>query len=202
MKALPILLIIAPVAALAASPFDGTWVTRAGSFRESAKPYVLIVDQNEFRCDDCGAPLRVKPDGQVHEVSGHGYDHAAVKIINPRSVVLVLRKGEKILDQDTFVASQDGKQLRVRILDQTGENGMHYEAKFNAAPVAIEGDPTHVMVSVRKLSGNEVQETDTLNGQPTDETVYAVSPDGKSIKVTDKDTQSGHDAHWVLDRQK
>lgn len=255
MKTLPILLVLTPAAALAASPFDGTWMERAGSYHNSGKPYVLIVDQNEYRCENCGSPMSVKPDGQFHEVTGHAYDSASAKIVNGRTVQVRERKSGKILEEYTLVASPDRKQLRAKIVDRMGEkpitayvlfvrssgtgpeedknavsgswvvtsqrqnhvpimlkmtedgfswsaNGQHYQAKFDGAPVAIEGDPTHTMASVKKLSENEVQETDTVDGRPVDQTVFAASPDGKSIKVTDTDPRAGHQADWVLDRQK
>jgi len=255
MKTLTILLMLAPIGALAASPFDGTWMMRPGSFHGSDKPYVFVVDQNEFRCENCGAPLSVKPDGQFHEVTGHGYDSIAAKLVDSRTLELTRRKDGKVLGIETFTASPDGAQLRVRVVEKSGEkpvtshfvlkrssdsrpeegkhavsgswlitsfretggqpttlkmtddgfswsqNGQHYEAKFDGNPVAIEGDPTHPMASVKKLSEGKVQETDTLNGKPIDETIFAVSPDGKSITVTDTDPQSGHTDSFVLDRR-
>lgn len=253
MNTLPILLILTPAAALAASPFDGTWTIRPGSYHGSDKPYVFVVDQNEYQCD-CTPPVSVKPDGRFHEVTGHAYDSTAVKIINPRTIEVIDRKGGKELARETFAASPGNEHLRVRVVDESGEkpntmhfmlkrsagtkpelgkhpvsgswvimdmrearpvpitlkmthdsfswsmNGQHYQAKLNGEPVAIGGDPTHTMAAVRKLDANEVQETDTRNGQAVDETVFAVSTDGKSIKVTDTDPRSGRVSHYLLDR--
>ena len=253
MKTLVVLLSLAPVGALAASPFDGTWKVRPESLHASGRPYVLVVDQNEFRCASCTPSLSVKPDGQFHEVSGHAFDSRAVKIVDPRSIEVIDRKNGKVLEDQTFVASQNGKQLRVRVVDESGErpstssyvlnrsvgnsveegkhavsgswvltsmrqttimpttfkmtedgfswshNGQHYEAKFDGGPVAIEGDPTHTMASVRKLGANKVQETDTLNGRTVDESVYEVSPDGKSLTLSDTDA-SGHKVRYVYER--
>jgi hypothetical protein len=56
------------------------------------------------------------------------------------------------------------------------------------------------MVSVKKLNATEVRETDTRNGVTVDVYHFAVSPDGKSIKVTDTDSPSGRVSHYVLDQ--
>lgn len=253
MKSLPLLLILAPAGVLAASPFDGTWTLRPGSFRGSGKPFVAVLDQNEYRCDSCAPPWSVKPDGQFHQVIGHSYDSIATRIVDPHTIEYIERKDGKELAKLTMVASQDGEQLRLEEIYEGGEkpytehiafkrtagtkadaskhavsgsweitglreatklpttlkmtddgfslewNGQHYEAKLDGQPVAIEGDPAHTMVSVKRLSATEVQETDTLNGVVVDEIRYAVSPDGKSIKVVEVDPRSGMGSRYVLD---
>ncbi len=253
MKTLPFVLIAAPALSFAVSPFDGSWKTRPGSFQTSEK-YVLLVDQNEYRCESCIPPVSVQPDGQFHKVSGHGYDNVAAKIVDPRTVEVTDRVGEKVLMRDIFTASQDGSQMLVKRIDESGEkpapmqasfkraagpapgankhsvsgtwvmasleppsmpmmlrmtddsfssnwNGQHYEAKFDGKPVAFEGDPTHLLVTVKKISANEVEETDTRDGKPIYKAVYSVSPDGKSLKVSESDPRSGDTSHYIMDKQ-
>ena len=63
MKTSPLMIVailFLPVAALAASPFDGTWKwnynTASGDVSGdlSRKPYVYIIDSNSYTCSSCG----------------------------------------------------------------------------------------------------------------------------------------------------
>ncbi len=120
MKTLPLLLMLAPAVTLAVSPFDGHWKTRRGSFQTSYT-FVFSVDAAEYRCNSCVPPVIVKPDGRFHKVSGHGYDNVAARIVDPSTVEVVERTGDKVLMKDTYTASQDGSQLRAKRIDESGE---------------------------------------------------------------------------------
>lgn len=120
MKTLPLLLLLTPAAALAASPFDGAWKVRSGSYHTSYQ-FVFSVDENEYRCSSCNPPVIVKPDGQFHKVSGHGYDNVAVRIVDPATVEVIQRAGDKVILKDTHTVSQDNLQLHMTRIDESGE---------------------------------------------------------------------------------
>jgi hypothetical protein len=252
MKSLAAAVLFVPAVVFAASPFDGNWKFRPGSYQASDKPYVFSVDQNAYSCDSCVPPVNVKPDGKYRKVSGHGYDSIAAKIVDPRTVEVTERKAEKVIERQSFTASEDGSQLKVQLVDESGEkpaateamlkrggtqpgknmrpvsgswvlagldlptnpttlrmtaetfswslNGQHYEAKFDDAPVPMEGDPTHLSVSLKKLGANEVQETDMRDGKPVYQVVFIASPDGKTITVKETDLRFGHQGHYTLDK--
>jgi hypothetical protein len=254
MKTLPFLLILTPAAAFAASPFDGNWTTRPGSFQSSDKPYVFSVDQVEYRCASCVPPVSVKPDGQFHKVSGHGFDNVAVKILDSSTIELTERTGEKVIQKETYTASPDGSRLTAQMIDESGakavsmqatarrsagtapekdkhpvsgtwvlvsgeppnipvtlrmtddsfswsSNGQHYDAKFDGKPVRLEGEPTHLLVRVRRIGPNEVEEADTRDGKPVYKIMYSAAPDGKSLKVTETDPRSGRTFRYIKDKQ-
>jgi hypothetical protein len=79
-------------------------------------------------------------------------------------------------------------------------NGTHYDAKFDGKPAPLAGDPTHLHVSVKRLSPSSFEETYTRAGKVVDRTRYEVAEDGKSIKVTDTD-RTGRVTHYLLQKQ-
>lgn len=127
MKSFPLLLILAPAAALAVSPFDGTWKIRSGSYHTSYQ-FVFSVDEKEYRCSSCKPPVIVKPDGRFHKVSGHEYDNVAVRIVDPLTVEVIQRAGEKVILKDTHTVSRDNLQLHTTRIDETGEKPDTMEA--------------------------------------------------------------------------
>ena len=254
MKTLRLVFMLTPVAALAATPFDGSWVYRAGSLHMD-KPEVLSLDQNEYRCESCVPRVSVKPDGQFHKVSGHGYDSVSARIIDPRTLEVTERNGEKVVLRQTLTASPDGSKLKMHQTDESGEkpesvdatldrsagsqpqqgkhpvsglwvitslqvptdipitlrmthddfdwswNGQHYDAKFDGKPVPLEGDPSHLMVTVKRLGPREVEETDSRNGEAVFRTDYSISPDDKSMKVTESDPRTTGKQWYTRDKQ-
>ena len=112
MKKLLMLLWIAPTMALAASPFDGTWKTKADSFQISGTPDAYEISQGMYRCTSCVPPINVKADGTDQSVTGHDYyDTVAVRIVNNNSVEWTHKKGGKIVSTDALTVSGDGKTL-------------------------------------------------------------------------------------------
>ena len=128
MKTLPLVLMLTPALALATSPFDGNWELRPGSFHNSGKPYVFSVSETQYRCESCFPPLDVKPDGQFHAVKGDGYDSIAATLVDANTLKVTERAGEKVLNEETFTASQDRAELNVNFVDESGAKPIPMQA--------------------------------------------------------------------------
>ena len=106
-------LALLPVAALAASPFDGTWKSNLDSMRVSGKPDVYLLADGEYTCSSCDPELKVKADGAEHKVSGHAYyDTVMVKITGPNSDEQVLKQGGKEFARLTETVSAGGAKAK------------------------------------------------------------------------------------------
>ena len=80
-------------------------------------------------------------------------------------------------------------------------NGQSYEAKFDGKEYPVTGDPGQTSVTLKRIDGNTVVETDHRLGKVTDEIRMAAAKDGKSIDVTDKDVQHGQTVSFTLEKQ-
>jgi hypothetical protein len=111
MKTSPLIVatLLLPVAALAASPFDGTWkYNPASRFGNKWKPYVYIVDSNSYTCSSCGPAYTVKPDGSDQKVTGHDYDTSAVTLTATSATIVTKLKGKTLTSEKYMDIEQAG----------------------------------------------------------------------------------------------
>lgn len=121
MKKLLMLLWIAPTMALAASPFDGTWKTKADSFQVSGTPNAYEISQGLYRCTSCVPPINIKADGTDQSVTGYDYyDTVAIRIVNNNSVERTSKKAGKIVGTTAATVSADRNTLTEEWVDYTG----------------------------------------------------------------------------------
>lgn len=125
MRVLLSAVLLAPVAALAASAFDGTWKMRLDSLEVMGKPDVFSLSAGEYTCSSCSPPLNVKADGKEHKVSGHAYyDTALVRVISPTEVEMVSSKDGKEYARQHMSVSADGATLTARFTSHNGTQAM------------------------------------------------------------------------------
>jgi len=101
-------------------------------------------------------------------------------------------------------ASDAGTTVKYRMTDdglQMDYNGMRYDARFDGKPVAMQNDPGKTGVSLRRLSRNVVEETDTREGKVTAVTTMTVSEDGKSMEVVMRSPGSDAATRYTLVKQ-
>lgn len=80
-------------------------------------------------------------------------------------------------------------------------NGQWYDAKYDGKEVPQVGDPGQTMVSLKKSSDTQIEETDRREGKVTDVITYTLAADGKSIAVVDKDLAHEATMTYVYDRK-
>jgi hypothetical protein len=80
-------------------------------------------------------------------------------------------------------------------------NGQTLDAKFDGKDYAWTNEPGNTMSSLKKVSDNQIEETDHRGGKVTDVTTLTVSADGKSITMVDSDMIHGTKTTSMLDKQ-
>ena len=80
-------------------------------------------------------------------------------------------------------------------------NGQSYDAKFDGREYPQAGDPGKTMVTLKKISATQIEETDRRLGKVFDVVVYTAAADGKTLSVVDTDPQHGTRTTFVMDRQ-
>jgi hypothetical protein len=96
-----------PAAAVAASPFDGTWKVNMNHIQLSKKPDVYVIDGGNFTCSSCGPAYTINADGTDQKVSGHDFDTVAVTLTATTLTVVTKLKG-KTLSNVKSVLAADG----------------------------------------------------------------------------------------------
>jgi len=140
MKALTLCALLAPFAALADSPFDGTWVAKQESLAMDSKPYVFSLVNGVFDSQVAVPPFKVKADGTDQPVKGHAYyDTVAVKSDGPDSITLTSKKAGKTVGESHFSVSADGKTLTQKWSDSGGAETTSGETIYTRVGAAPKG---------------------------------------------------------------
>jgi hypothetical protein len=68
-------------------------------------------------------------------------------------------------------------------------NGQTTDAKFDGKEYPTVGDPGKTMVTLKKISATQIEETDRRHGKVFDVILWSIAPDGKTITTVDTDPQ-------------
>jgi len=80
-------------------------------------------------------------------------------------------------------------------------NGQTTDAKFDGKEYPITGDPGKTMVTLKKISANQIEETDRHGGKVFDIILWTVAADGKTIGLIDTDPVHETMTTSILDKQ-
>jgi hypothetical protein len=80
-------------------------------------------------------------------------------------------------------------------------NGQTTDAKFDGKEYPTVGDPGKTMVTLKKISATQIEETDRRRGKVFDIIVWTVAADGKTINVVDTDPQHGTKTTYTIEKQ-
>jgi hypothetical protein len=80
-------------------------------------------------------------------------------------------------------------------------NGQVTDAKFDGKDYPTKGDPGKTLVSLKKLSDRQFEETDRRQGKVFDIIVWTIAADGKSLHSVDTDPVHGTKVTAVLEKQ-
>src|SRR2546430_1333852 len=118
MKTILALLLLSPVASLAQSPFDGTWIIDTGTNQPPQKLTLYSLAKGQFRGPDWATS--VKADGNDQQVPANGYwDTISVRIVDDHTVELIYKKAGKIMFNEVNTVSLDGNTLTQVVKDTT-----------------------------------------------------------------------------------
>jgi hypothetical protein len=138
MKKWMMLFLALPLLGWAQSPFDGTWKADTNSAEFSKKPDIFAITKDGmYECKTCVPPIKVKADGQWHEVTGHPYaDKLMVKAVDDKHVEQASQKGGKDMGSEKDTLSDDGKTMTVEWVDKSAPNGKEVSGKSVLTRVA------------------------------------------------------------------
>jgi hypothetical protein len=107
--------------------------------------------------------------------------------------------------QRVNVTSENGITVTYRStpggLEASNPGGEGYDAKFDGKEYPIHGDPVHSTVSLKRISDNTIVETDKQDGGVHYRLRLAVSPDGKSMKVIETDSERGTTMTYIMKKK-
>jgi hypothetical protein len=140
MKALTFCALLLPFAALADSPFDGTWVAKDESIAMDKKPVVVTLAKGIYESTAFFPVVKVKADGTDQSVKGHAYfDTIAVKSTGEDSIEVTTKKGGKVVGTNVFTVSSDGKAATLKWTDQSGTETASGESVWERLAPAPKG---------------------------------------------------------------
>ena len=140
MKALTLCALLVPLAALADSPFDGTWLFSEESSSVSGEPVQDLPRQGRLGERMRLRPIRIKADGTDQPVKGHDYfDTMSVKETGPSSADFTTKMGGKVMATNAFTVSPDGKTLTLKWSDMSGTEPVTGESTYQREGAAPEG---------------------------------------------------------------
>lgn len=191
---LPAATLCAYAAAPASSPFDGTWHIELAKTKFSPKPLSFYIGQDWYHCVTCNPAFAVPADGQDHPVSGHAFDTVNVKVADPHTIDLNASKDGKLISEQVFTVSDDGKVLTVKGTSHSmnGNQTSTYEAtakRAGVAPSGVHAASGDWVIEKETGSDNGLTVTYKLNGdaltmtQPTGE-AYTAKLGGGDAPVT------------------
>jgi hypothetical protein len=115
--------LLLPVLATAQSALDGTWKIDLGKTQLPKKPDVYLLQDGMYECKSCVPPIRIKADGEEHNVTGHPYyDKMSAKITDDRSVTLTRSKNGKKVASETITVAADGSMAHTVFSDSSATN--------------------------------------------------------------------------------
>jgi hypothetical protein len=94
----------------------------------------------------------------------------------------------------TYQATKDG-------LTWSDSNSQSYDAKFDGKDYAVQGDPSHTMVSLRRIDEDTIEQTEKQDGKVIRVTRMTVANDGKSMKV-ETTAQRGTTMTYTAEKQR
>ncbi len=98
----------------AQSPFDGTWRIDPAKSKLDQKPFTIYTSQGWYHCVSCTPPFDVAADGQFHPVAGQSFDTSSVTLVDPHTISIVAKKGEKTIEEDKATVSANGKTVIIK----------------------------------------------------------------------------------------
>jgi hypothetical protein len=174
---------LVPGAAMAQSPFDGTWRGDLSSAKFPEKPDVYVLKDGMYMCKTCAPPITVKADGTDQKVTGHPYlDMMNIKVVDEKTIEEVDKKDGKVVANSKTWVSADGNTMMFEFSDSSATNGAPVTGKGSEMRVAKGPEGSHAisgswkMTKMDQLSDNGL----TLTYKTTGDSVTMTTPNGQS----------------------
>jgi len=192
MKTILVICTLAPMMAIAATSWDGTWRTKLDTFQISGKPESFDLREGEFRCASCVPAVSIPADGKDHTVTGHSYyDTVAVRVVDDSSIQWRTKKQGKLVYENTLSVSDDHNSLTTTTADHTGAQIATFKGvekrvgSLATGAHAISGEWQAASTTSASDSGTTVKIETTANGFKTNYNGWITDAkfDGKPVPV-------------------
>ena len=112
--------VLVSLPALAATPLDGTWVSKEDSAVLDKRPYNISLAKGLWKNDGPVPPVSVKADGFDYPVKGHPYfNTVSARSTGKETVEVTSKKDGNVAFNSEFAVSADGNTLTQKWTDQT-----------------------------------------------------------------------------------
>lgn len=188
------LLLMAPVALFAQSPFDGTWMTKLDTAQFPQKPDRFTLNKGMYECWTCIPEVKVKADGTDQKVTGHAYyDTIAVRVVDDHTVEITRKKDGKVMFVNNDIVSADGNSMTSKFNDTSEQKPVTGEmtfTKIGKGPVGSHPlSGSWRVAKVNSVSDNGLTLTfkataDGLQMSDTNGASYDAKFDGKEVPMS------------------
>jgi hypothetical protein len=119
MHRLIFVLLLLARSSVAQSPFDGTWVSKAGEQLPQGTALYSLTKES-FRCSCAIGNIETKPDGYDHKVPETAYwDTVNVQVVDAHAVAIIAKKTGRATFTEIDTLSQNGSTLTQVVKDMT-----------------------------------------------------------------------------------
>jgi hypothetical protein len=105
-------------------------------------------------------------------------------------------KFESTSDRDLLISFT----VRGHEITMSRPTGQSYTAKLDGTRAPYQGESGISAVSVRSINATSIEETDYLHGRAVRSARMTLSPDGKSMRISERDLQSGVVTHLIASK--
>jgi len=119
-KKLLFLILLLPIFAWAAGPFDGTWKIDINQPQTPATANAVVLLQNgTFQCTSCTPKIDIKADGTDQAVPPETkeYDMMALKVVDANTTETTAKKKGKVVNTTKNAISADGKTSTIEVIN-------------------------------------------------------------------------------------
>ncbi len=178
-----VIILLAPLAAVAQGGFAGTWKIDLKSAQFPTKPDEYLLQGGMWHCKTCAPPIDVKADGQDQKVTGHPYyDTMSIKAVDDRTVEETDKKNGKVVAKSKMTVSADGNTLMFEFSDSSATSG---------DPVTGKGEETRVAkgpAGSHAISGS--WRTSKVENVSENGLLFTYKMEGQSLTMTTPTGQS------------
>ena len=178
MPSLIVVVVLLGAASFAQSPFDGTWLNKAGAQLPQG-PSSYSLTQDTFRCSCAIGNIEIKPDGYDHKTAETDYwDAINVQAVDARTIVIIAKKGGRTMFTEVDSLSPDGNTLTQIVKDTTEAETVTLETRNKREENGPAGDHA-VSGSWRAFKASRSRNGSLIKYKCTKDAFTAESPLGE-----------------------
>jgi hypothetical protein len=174
----------APVAALAETPFAGTWEVQPELTTFSQRPLGLLIDRGVYKRTSCAPDDQVPADGAFHPIIGDPWvETMSVRVLDKNRVEVTQEIAGSATWRGTYNVAKDGRTMQLKF-----ENARAAKPVSGTIEFARDGEP---LENAHLVSGNWVPQKlldlsatgRTMSIQDTENGLTMKASDGRNYDI-------------------